>query len=308
MSKSVFLSLLQRAWRPTVKTTLWLLKIMLPVSLAMVLLQYSGFIGWLSGHLDVVFRFLGLPTASAFAFVTGAFVGTYGGLAAMLALPLTLREATIVTLMILICHSLPMECAVMRKTGSSFMRMAVLRVVAAFVVAACLNLLLPESDAPFSTGVAQQDAQPLSVILLDWCWSSLKMSAMVLAIIYGLMVVQRAMEQYGVIDYLVKPLAPLMAIFGLPRGAAYLWLTANVLGVSYGSAVMMDLQEQGAFTPAEGNEVNYHLAMNHSMIEDTLLFAAYGISAWWIIGTRVGFALISVWTRRAYRAVFKHAQ
>ena len=54
-------------------------------------------------------------------------------------------------------------------------------------------------------------------------------------------------------------------------------------------------------TREEANDVNYHLIMNHSLIEDTCVFAAIGISAFWIVSTRVLFALIVVWGRKALR-------
>lgn len=301
----VLIDVVKRAWPSTLKTTLWLLKIMLPVSLIVRLFQFFGFIDWIAQYLDSVFVWFGLPSSAAFAFISGAMVGTYGGLAAMLSLTLTLRQATIVAIMILICHSLPMECAVMRKTGSSFWLMGVLRVIAAFVVAGYLNLVMPEMTGNFDVLATDTAATTLTAVLTAWCISSVKMSIMVFLIIYGLMIVQRLMETYHIIDRLVKPLHPLMRLFGLPEGAAYLWLVGNVLGVSYGSAVMMDLQEQGVFTPEEGNEVNYHLIMNHSLFEDTLTFAAVGISAWWIISTRVLFAMIFVWGRKGLRLIIR---
>ena len=60
--------------RPSVKTTLWLLKIMLPISLAVRVLQHLAALAWCAQWLDTVFQYLGLPGASAIAFVTGAFV------------------------------------------------------------------------------------------------------------------------------------------------------------------------------------------------------------------------------------------
>ena len=102
---------------------------------------------------------------------------------------------------------------------------------------------------------------------------------------------------------LTKPLRPLMRFFGLPENAAYLWVVGNVLGMSYGLAAMLDLEESGQITKEEANEVNYHLVMNHSMLEDTLVYAAVGISALWILTTRMLFALVVVWGRRVLKNV-----
>ena len=77
-----------------------------------------------------------------------------------------------------------------------------------------------------------------------------------------------------------------------------MWLVCFVLGISYGSAVMLELEEKGLVTKDEANDVNYHLIMNHSMLEDTIVFAATGISAILLITTRVSFALLLVWGRK----------
>lgn len=90
----------------------------------------------------------------------------------------------------------------------------------------------------------------------------------------------------------------MMSLFGLPRHASYMWLVGNVLGISYGSAVMVELEEKGLVTREEANDVNYHLIMNHSMLEDTIVFAATGISGALLIGTRMTFAFILVWLRK----------
>ncbi len=76
-----------------------------------------------------------------------------------------------------------------------------------------------------------------------------------------------------------------------------------MLGISYGCAVMTDLEERGVITKEEANDVNYHLIMNHSLIEDTCVFAAVGISAFWIVSTRVLFALVVVWGRKGMRSL-----
>ena len=89
-----------------------------------------------------------------------------------------------------------------------------------------------------------------------------------------------------------------MQIFGLPRSASYVWVVGNLLGISYGSAVMMDLLDSGKVSREEIREVNRHLAMNHSLLEDTTVFAGLGINPLWIVSTRVLFALIVVWSNK----------
>ena len=217
----------------------------------------------------------------------------------MMSMELTLRQATIIAIMVLICHALPLECTVNKKVGSKPLRMGLLRIIGALLAAMYLNLVLPEMSEPFSALTISATESSLPLVLKAWLLSSVKLSAMIFAIIFSLMFIQRLMEKYGLMEKLTKPLSPVMAFLGLPRNAAYLWLVGNVLGISYGSAVMLQLEEEGKITREEADEVNYHLIMNHSMLEDTLVFATAGVSALWILSTRLLFALLLVWGRKA---------
>ncbi len=201
----------------------------------------------------------------------------------MMSMHLTLRQATIIAIMTCLCHALPLESAVVKKVGSRPYRMALIRIVAAFLAGVLLNLLLPELPQPYMSAPAEAATPTLQGVLTAWLWSSAKMSVMIWALIFVLMFIQRAMEAFGVMHWLTRPLRPLMRLFGLPENASYLWLVGNVVGISYGSAMMLDLEESGQITKEEANEVNYHLIMNHSMLEDTMVFAATGVSAWWIL-------------------------
>lgn len=282
----------------TWKSTVWLLKLMIPISLGVTLLQFLGVLAWMAHVLNPLFVHLGLPGSSAVIFISGAAAGTYAGIAAMTAIPLTMKQATILSLMIALCHALPMECAVNRKTGSSFGQMALLRIVMAFVCAVVLNQLLPDTGARYIYLGSAPDSG-LGEVLATWAVSQAELSLVVFLIIAVLMVLQRLIEAYGLLEPLSRWLSPLMRLFGLPRQAAYMWLVGNVLGISYGSAVMVELEEKGIITRKEANDVNFHLIMNHSMIEDTVVFGVTGISPLWLLGTRISFALVLVWLRRA---------
>ena len=279
------------------KSTKWLLKLMIPISLAVTLMQHFGILTWIATWINPLFVHFGLPGESAVAFISGATAGTYAGIAAMMSIPLTMKQASILALMIALCHALPMECAVNRKTGSSFWKMGAIRIVMALVCALILNIILPDMQGKYIYLGAEADSSFWEVMKI-WLISQVKMSLMVVLIIYSLMVVQRMLEAYRLLDPLSRLLSPLMKLFGLPRHASYMWLVGNVLGISYGSAVMVELEEKGLVTREEANDVNYHLIMNHSMLEDTIVFAATGISALLLIITRLCFALILVWGRR----------
>lgn len=288
----------------TLSTSLWLLKIMLPVSLVVSILDRLGVIEWKAGWLDPIFSHAGLPGEAALVFLTGAMSSTYAAVAVLVSMEFTLRQATIVSIMVCLCHALPVESAVEKKTGSSFFTMVAIRICAAIACAFYLNALLPELQGSITIHNVAEATQ-----LSDWMISVIlglvKLTVAVLAVIFVLMTIQQLLDKYHLIPYISRPMRPLMAIFGLPANAAYMWIVGNVLGLSYGSAVMLDIERQGLITQQEANEVNFHLSMNHSLLEDTLVFAALGIPPLWIISTRVLFAIVVVWGRKGLRYIYK---
>lgn len=280
------------------KTCLWLLKIILPVSLCVRLLDYYGIIAFFAEYMHPLFNLIGLPGALAIVFITSIFLPLYASIAVMTSLVMTLREATILTLMCLVAHNLLVECAVTRKTGSSFWGMLILRISMAFGVAIFLNTLLPPDNTSFELLMQPEQYTSLGIVLIAWLQSSGVLIVTIVLIVTALMILQRALEEFKLIELISRPLRPLMQLFGLPDSSPFLWIVGNVVGLTYGGAVMIDMVDEGKLTLKESNTVNYHLSISHSLLEDTLLFAALGINWLIIIGTRVLFAMMVVWGRR----------
>ncbi|NDW11511.1 nucleoside recognition protein [Bacteroides sp. 214] len=277
---------------------LWLLKLILPISLLVRLLQYYGIIDYLAEFLHPLFNFVGLPGVTAIVFITSIFLPLYAAIAVMTSLAITLREATILSVMCLIAHNLIVECAVTKKTGSSFWGMVLLRISVAFVAAIFLNMTLPVSDTPFFQQVHVDNYESLGAVLQAWLYSSLILIVTIVVIVTALMILQRMLSEFKLIDIISRPLEPLMKLFGLPKDSSFLWIVGNVIGLAYGGAVMVDLVEEGKLTLKDSNVVNHHLAISHSLLEDTLLFVALGVNFWIIVSTRLLLAMIVVWGRR----------
>lgn len=308
MPKRILLRLYKcflRAVPRSMSICLWLFKVMLPISLAVRVLQYVGVIDWLAGYLSPVFSYIGLSGDSAIVFLTSIFLPLYPTIAVMTTLTLTLREATILAVMCLVSHNLPVECSVAHKTGSPFGRIVAFRVAMSFVSAIVLNWLMPQSDAPFSfLASATAEVSSWGMLFTQWLSSSLVLVATIVLIVTALMLLQRVLEEFGWMHRIAHVLSPLMSLFGLPSGCSLLWLTGNVVGMAYGAAIMIDEVEQGRLTRDEANLVNHHLGVSHSLLEDTMLFVAMGISFWWIFLTRLVLAIVAVWGMRIVKRDF----
>jgi Fe2+ transport system protein B len=130
----------------TTKTCLWIIKITLGVSFAMMLLKYLDVLPWIADLLDPLFKYVGLPGECALAFVSGYFVNVYSAVAVISTLNLDVRALTILGAMILCSHSMILETAVLKKTGANPVRMVIIRTIGSILIGIALNLIMPASD------------------------------------------------------------------------------------------------------------------------------------------------------------------
>jgi spore maturation protein SpmB len=278
----------------------WLIAIMVPISLGVALLQYCGAMAYLAPVLEPVFRRLGLPSESVLACVSAACLSVYSGIAALAAIPLTERQLTILAMIILVAHNLPVESAIQHKAGTSMWRMALLRLAAGLAAAFVMNLFLPAGDPTERARVSEQAvASGLGPCLAAWGWGIAKLCAMICGIVVGLMILQRLLREFKIMDLLAWPLTPLLWALGLPRRLAFLWIVANVVGLAYGSGIILEDVRTGALTRKDAQLLNRSIGVCHSLLEDTLLFVAIGAWAFWITVPRLALAAVVVWGYRA---------
>ena len=277
------------------KTIWWLLKIIIPISLAVSLLQYWGIIASIANILEPAFSLIGLPGESAIVFISSIFMTLYAPIAVIATLSLDMREITILALMCLISHNLIVESAVQKKTGSSPIIMFLLRIITSFIGAYLLNLLLPAHIG--GNLVAQKSVVFYNItdMLSSWAVSASWLVLKITLIITGLMILQSILKEFKILDILSKIFAPLMRLLGLSADSSFLWFVAQTLGLTYGSAVLIEEVENNEISLPNANLLNYHIAINHSLLEDTLLFVAIGVPAGWIIAPRFILAIIVVW-------------
>jgi hypothetical protein len=280
------------------KTAWWLIKITVPVSFGVMLLDFFGILNLIAGYTGPLFNLFGLPGVSAVVFITSIFTNIYSVVAILAMLNLPVREGIILATMCLVSHGFLIESAVMKRTGSSVLRMLVLRITGSFVVAWMLNMIMPGeiSDQAF---VIQPHQEAFSAALLHWFNSISATVIKILVLVNVLLIFQQIMEEFGWIRLIEKPLSPLMRLFGLPESTTLSWVVANLIGLAYGSAIMIDQREKGRMSREDADLLNHHVAVSHSQLEDPLLFLTLGYTMHWLIWPRILVAVAAVWIRKA---------
>lgn len=299
-----FWKCVRKAVPVAMKTSIWFLKIMLPVSLFVTLLSYFDILPYISSFAAPLFTLIGLPGDAALVFVTSIFTNIYTVIALLATLDFSVRESLIMATMCLISHNFIVETLVLQKTGSSARGMIFLRVAGSFVAAIVLNWILPEMSGKVLSETAV--AMNLSETLVHWLESSLLLCVKIVLVITGLMILQRVLEEFGVLKILSSMLSPLMRVFGLNPDVAFLWLVGNTVGLAYGSAIMLECAKEGKLAHQEADLLNHHLAISHSQLEDPLLFMVMGLPVGWLILPRIVLAMIVVWIRRGIYSLRAH--
>jgi hypothetical protein len=102
------------------------------------------------------------------------------------------------------------------------------------------------------------------------------------------------MKIFNMIQHIVKVLNPLLKVMGLDQRVGILWLTANVFGLAYGGAVIVEEAKEGHLARQELERFHLSVGINHSMVEDPALFLSLGLSAFWLWIPRFITAIIAV--------------
>jgi len=287
---------------------IWLLKILLPVSLATALIDYSGWLHQLDFLLKPVMAVMSLPPAAALPILIGLTAGIYGCLAAMAVLPLSVEHMTLITVFVLIAHNLPQEGIIQAKSGINFVKTTLVRLAAA--VLTCLAVAWWLQPAPAEAAAASAGLREWSSawpFLQDWLGGMLRLCAKILVIVIGVMTLIELMKEFNLVDVFVRLLAPVLRLMGLHQRAGVLWLTGVLFGLAYGGAVIVEESRDLRLSPEEVEKLQLSIGINHSMIEDPLLFLPLGVSPFWLWVPRLAAAvaavyLIAVWFkfRRIY--------
>lgn len=296
--KERIISTVKGAIPGTVKTCLWVVKVTVLVSFAIMILKYLNVIPWISAALEPLFHVVGLPGEAALAYVSGYFVNVYSAIAVSVTLDMDIREMTILSAMVLCAHNMIVETAVQKKTGTSAVRIVVIRTISSVVLGLVLNMILPEMGKEGTVAVVESQSLTFWETFKDWLVSTLGLVVKMITIIFSLNILQRILSEFGIIKWISKFLKPLLAVFGLPARSSFLWIIANIIGLAYGAAAMIDEANNGKLNQKDIDLTNIHICISHSNLEDVFLLASVGAVWWILVLSRWVMSIILVWGYR----------
>ncbi len=260
-----------------------IIKLVIPFYILADVLLYYNLLSKISFIFVPITNLLNLPPECGIALAGGILLNLYTAIAFAAPLDLGGYQWTILALFLGICHSLPIESAIMRKLGVSFLYSVALRVSMAFLAVIPL-LFLPESV--FSPASDKQLDTPH---LYDSFFSMIS-SSLISATILSLKIIVLISLLILIMSW-IKSL-PIVKTYTGRFNTLFSLIIGQILGITYGAAILLQESKQGNLNANDIFYIATFLMVCHSIIEDTLLFVIFGANLWLIITVRLTMAFI----------------
>jgi len=276
----------------------WVLKILLPITFIISLLEWSGWIHKVDFIFQPLMNWLNLPPLAALPLIFGILSGIYGGIAAMVVLPFTKDQMTLMAIFMMIAHSLPQEGMIQGKSGLHPFKATVIRIGAAVLT---VMIIAPFFEtAPVNLPAMVSVPLPhhsFGTFLESWFLANMYLSLKIFGIILSLFVFLEMFKALGWVWTIIKMASPFLKIFGLSSKAGIMWLTGTIFGVIYGAAIIVEEIKEGLLSKEELERLHLSIGIQHSIIEDPILFMALGLNAFWLWIPRL---LVAIFVVRLY--------
>jgi hypothetical protein len=261
---------------------IWICKIIIPVSLLVTLLQWSGWLYETDIILKPLMGWLNLPSEAAIPILSGLLINLYATMAAIAVVPFTVGQMTLIAVFTLIAHNLIIEGIIQHRSGINVVTITLVRISAAVLTVLFVSQFIGDTSESVA-GVAEITRDnPITDALREWALDTLLLLAKVFGIIMFIMIILESLTSLGWSEYLFNLSRPLMRLLGLSQRTAMLWVTAVVFGLMYGGAMIQDRVRQGNLTKTELEHLHISIGINHSMVEDPALFMALGLNGFWL--------------------------
>ena len=281
----------------SVKVWLDLLWVMVPIVIGVKIAAELGVIEYLAIPLAPVMELVGLPANTGLVWAAAMLNNIYSGMIVYVSLPpetptLSVAQVTVLCLMMLVAHSLPVEARVVQKCGAGFWSQFFFRMVSGLACGLVFHLifsgfgLFQEPSAVLWKGRAADPSW--------WAWArgeALNL-LMILAIITVMMALMRALNHFRITDLLIRLLRPVLRLLGIGENAATITIIGLTMGIAYGGGLILHEVKSGRLGRSDVFASVTFMGMSHAIIEDTLLMMMLGATAYGVFWGRLLFSLV----------------
>lgn len=280
MGSGMEMGTLKRGLSAGLKTTWTLSKVIFPITLIVVILQYTPVLPWIIQFIEPFMGLIGLRGEAAIPLVLGNALNLYAGIAGILSLELTVKEVFILATMLSFSHNIFIETGVALKVGVKLWVVLLVRFGLAIISAVIINLVWQGGGEVAKYGVvtATQSVPDgwLEIILLGVQKATFGVLQLALIVI-PLMVIIQFLKDRNYLQKFSEKLAPFTKVIGVQPNASMTLVAGLVIGLAYGAGVMIQAVQEDGVSKKDATLAFIFLVACHAVVEDTLIFVPLGI-------------------------------
>jgi hypothetical protein len=282
---------------------LTLLKVMVPALIIVKVLDLIGGTQWLGTQLAPLMSLVGLPEEMGLVWATAMLTNIYTGMAVFFDFAddssLTVAQVSVLGVMMLLAHALPIEGAVAKLSGISWRVTLPLRIGGGFILGMITNQVYLLGNWQQQPAVIVWQPSPASSSIFDWGTAQLTMLVSIFFIIAALMILLRLLKWCGIEKLIQTLLSPFLKTLTIGKETTNVCVIGLVLGLSFGAGLLIDEARTGKISKRDIFLAVCFLGLTHSIIEDTLLILLLGAELMSILWGRLlfGFMIIAILAR-----------
>ena len=277
----------------------WILfKVILPIVIIIRLLELTGAIPYLSKFLEPLTSFIGIDGSLGLVWMAAILVNIYAGMAAFASLQsifdYTVAETTILGLIILIAHSLPIEVAIARKSRVSGLFNLLFRFINAVIAGKILNYIFIKFDLFNEKNQSILEIPEKITSNLDWLILQSKNFFIIFLIIFLIISTINILKFIGLWQFIINILRIPLSYLGMSEKVANIILIGLTLGISFGGGFLIEESKKNNISKKDILLSLSFLSLCHSIIEDTILILLLGSHISGILFFRVFYTIIII--------------
>lgn len=284
----------------TGKTLVVMFRILIPVSIAVKILQELGMIKVLGDILAPMMKLVGLPGEMGLVWASGMITNLYGGIIAYINISsevsLSISQITVLSTMMLVAHTFPIELQVARKAGVKYFTMFLIRFIAAFLMGGTIYFIYNSLGIFNETSVVTWKPDIIqNPTLLQWGLGELKNYLVISIIIFSLIFLIKFLNEIGVIKIITKMMKPVLKLMGIGAEVSTITIIGLTLGVVYGGALIINETKNKLLDKKDVFYSLVFMGLCHSVIEDTILMMSLGADISGVLIIRLLFSILFTW-------------
>lgn len=275
-SKKILVNIFQE----TTKIFWILFKVILPVVIVIRALELIGAIPFLAKFLEPLTSFIGIDGSLGLVWMAAILVNIYAGLAAFASLQAifdySVAETTILGLIILIAHSLPIEVAIAKKSRISWIFNLSFRFINAIVAGKILNLIFTKYELFNEPNQSVLQVPNKLVSNFEWATLQIQNFFIIFLIIFFIISTINILKAVGVWSLIINIMKIPLSYLGMSEKVANIILIGLTLGISFGGGFLIEESKKNNISKKDILLSLSFLSLCHSIIEDTILILLLG--------------------------------